>query len=502
MFVRHVFQLGLANVAAQVLSLLAVPLLTRLYSPTDYGAFATYLALLNTLVPVASLRYHAALVLPKTEEERGGLFFVALLVTACTSGTLLLLIVVAQSCGWAPAGWERVATPLLWLLPVNVAAGAMTQLFSSRLMARQEVRATANGHITESLCDRGISCLAGATGSLQAAGLALGRLLGASIAALYLWKAILSRAALRAPERAEGLGGNIPLEPRRSNPGPTWRGLAALAGRYRHFALVSSWAALCDAAARQAPAIILALWFSPVIAGYYMLAFQVVNVPILIAGDALAGTFFQRAAAARDRPEQLAEDSLKLLHGLLCVIIPSTLLLVFLGQPAFRLFFGPSWERAGVFAELLAVGFLFMFVHRPLSVLFDVLQAQTARLRFDAMNLILRAAVMIGLARLSFGPEAVLLGFTITSVSVYGLGLLYLLRTVGIPLQHSLGVLAKGLGLFLPFAAALWILLSLERFPQIGLLLLLAALGLQTFLLLRFDKQTRQRLALLIPRRP
>jgi len=486
MFVRHVFQLGLANIAAQVLSLLVIPLLTRLYSPMDYGAFAIYLAILNTAVPIASLRYHAALVLPRDEAEARGLFTVALWVTGLIALGLWLAIAVVQWRNMTPVDWEQVgATSLLWMIPFNVAAVGLVQLFSSRLMARQQYHSTAVGRIAESLGDRGVSCLLGFAHVIPHAGLSIGRLMGSGLTALYLWRSV---SAL--PTRAA-----TTLAP---------HALVELASRYRHFALVSSWAALCDAAARQAPAIILAIWFSPITAGYYMLAFQVVNVPIMIAGDALASTFFQRAAASRDQPEKLKQDTLRLFRAMLCLIIPLTLVLMFLGKPAFQLVFGPSWQAAGRFAELLSIGFLFMFLHRPLSVLFDVFQAQTARLWFDAANLILRVTVMIALARLAGDPEAVLAGFTMTSTLVYGLGLLYLLRTVGIPLQCSLSTVAGRVAVYIPFGCALWAALWLETFPRSGIPMMLMALGLQAFLLFRFETQTFHLMAFFLPswRRP
>jgi len=78
MFIRNVFHLGLANVAAQVLSLLIVPLLTRLYSPLDYGAFSIYLAVLSTLIPISSLRFHTAIAIATKSEDSMAVFMIAL----------------------------------------------------------------------------------------------------------------------------------------------------------------------------------------------------------------------------------------------------------------------------------------------------------------------------------------------------------------------------------------------------------------------------------------
>lgn len=117
-------------------------------------------------------------------------------------------------------------------------------------------------------------------------------------------------------------------------------------------------------------------------------------MPLLIAGDALSSTYFQRAARLRTTPEQLTQSTIRLFRSMLSLIIPMTLGLSFLRPAVFHRIFGDGWAPAGEYAQVLAAGFLFMFLHRPISVLFDVYEAQSARLRFDIINLALRMAVM------------------------------------------------------------------------------------------------------------
>lgn len=483
MFVRHVMQLGLANAGAQALSLLIVPILTRLYSPADFGAFAIYLAVLNTLVPIASLRMQATLALPELPEDSRRLLHISLIVLGVNVALTTLFAGIVITEGFIPDEWMTDQRRFLFLLlPLNLAALGLVQIYSAWTMLHHQTSATAVARITESVVDRSTSCLCAFNAAIHPLGLIAGRLVGSGAAAYSLWKA-----------------SHLHIKKTRHS----WldfQSLIPLALRYRHFALVSSAATLCDSAARQAPALLLAFLFSPAVAGYYALAFQVVNVPLLIAGDALSSTYFQRAARLRTTPEQLTHNTAQLFRSMLSLIIPATLGLSFLGSPVFSRIFGNSWAPAGEYAQVLAAGFLFMFLHRPMSVLFDVYEAQSARLRFDIVNLVLRVAVMLTVAACGGSPLMVLLGFTVTSAATYGIALVYLLGMAGISPRNSGWIMARQTALFLPLGLSLWTIATFGFVSVPALCAALTALGLQTVLLMKFERETLSLGSLLIPR--
>lgn len=68
-FARGVSILVSGTAAAQALTVLAAPLLTRLYSPDDFGLLAVYASLLSLIMVVSSLRYKLAIRLPEDDGE-------------------------------------------------------------------------------------------------------------------------------------------------------------------------------------------------------------------------------------------------------------------------------------------------------------------------------------------------------------------------------------------------------------------------------------------------
>ncbi len=69
---------------AQLMLVLATPLLTRLYTPADYGTLAVYSSTLTVLLVLASLRYESAIPLPEDEDVAGSVLALTLLVLGFT----------------------------------------------------------------------------------------------------------------------------------------------------------------------------------------------------------------------------------------------------------------------------------------------------------------------------------------------------------------------------------------------------------------------------------
>ena len=81
-FVANVLKLVSGSVTAQILSILLVPLITRIYSPDDLGIFQIFLSISGILIIFSTFSYQFAIMLPKKEEDSANLAFLcAILVT-------------------------------------------------------------------------------------------------------------------------------------------------------------------------------------------------------------------------------------------------------------------------------------------------------------------------------------------------------------------------------------------------------------------------------------
>ena len=76
-FLANVFTLATGTAAAQVLLVVCSPILTRLYNPSEFAAYALYAAAVTLLGSFAAGRYEWALMLPKEEATAANLLWLS-----------------------------------------------------------------------------------------------------------------------------------------------------------------------------------------------------------------------------------------------------------------------------------------------------------------------------------------------------------------------------------------------------------------------------------------
>ena len=85
-FATDVLKLVTGTTFAQVITILASPLLTRLYGPEAFGFLALFTSITSIIGVVACMRYELAIMLPKTDEEAANLLGLCLLCVVVVSG--------------------------------------------------------------------------------------------------------------------------------------------------------------------------------------------------------------------------------------------------------------------------------------------------------------------------------------------------------------------------------------------------------------------------------
>nr|WP_274520339.1 oligosaccharide flippase family protein [Ectothiorhodospira sp. 9100] len=108
---------------------MASPLLTRLYSPEDFGLLAVFAALLGILSVIASLRYQLAIPLPESDEEAAHVVVLGLIIVADMS-LLATVLVIFFAQPIADVFNTPALASYLWLLPLALLLSGIYQVFN------------------------------------------------------------------------------------------------------------------------------------------------------------------------------------------------------------------------------------------------------------------------------------------------------------------------------------------------------------------------------------
>ena len=390
---------------AQVITLLAAPILTRLYAPEAFGVAALFASITGIMGVLACMRYELAIVLPDNDREAANLLAVSVVMTVIMAGLTIPVIGYGSDQILAWVNMPEMA-PYLWLIPLAVLANGF-------FMALNYWN-TRTKHFTRLSITRVTSQVAG-TGTSLGLGLAGyatgGSLIAASLGGQAVATTVLGGQILR--DNGRYIFSSV-----------TWREMWTGVKRHKKFPLYSTWGALINTASWQLPVLLLGAFFSPTIVGFYSLGFRILQMPMGLIGGSIAQAFLQRASEAR-KDGTIGTLVILLLEELLIVCLVPMLLLAIIGEDIYIVFFGERWAEAGVYTQILSIWAALWFISSPLSSVVVVFEKMEKELALSSMSFILRIAA-IAIGGLLQEPRLALALFAFAGLISYG----YLLRTI------------------------------------------------------------------------
>lgn len=84
-FIGDVLKLISGSFAVQAISLLLSPVMTRLFSPENFGVSAVFTSIYSILAVITCLRYEATIVIAKTKEESANMLGVCMFFASLTT---------------------------------------------------------------------------------------------------------------------------------------------------------------------------------------------------------------------------------------------------------------------------------------------------------------------------------------------------------------------------------------------------------------------------------
>ncbi len=396
------------NAIAQLISVLSIPLITRVYSPEDYGVFTSMLSIALILVPIASFRFNVAILLPKRDENAIAVFLLAyasvILLTMITS----LLVIIATNTqitpeSWRPEGREQ----LVLILPMVLLIAGMTQVNHYWAIKSKNYKAIALARVLETLTDRGSALVSGLFYGPGLAFLLVARCAGAMAAWFTLFFLVVKGDLNKIASYA-----SLQTSIKQSK-------------RYRSVAFFSSVSQLMDALGRNLPIIIMVFYFDAKEIGYFALAFQIVNMPMVLLGESISSVFMRHCVDKRDKTDKLKKYIFILAAATLILAIPVGSVFFVFGEQIFAMVFDDGWAYAGKLAAILFLAVPFMFIHRIASVLFDVLEISKYRVIFDVTLLIIKILMVFILAEAAYPMPVVLVSMVTSNALIYSAAIIF-----------------------------------------------------------------------------
>lgn len=372
-FFKNILVVMAGTGIAQFISIGLSPVISRLFTPSDFGIAGSFGAIAGMIAAAVTLEYSQAIMLPKEREDALGLLAISFVCTAAVSSATLI------ACLAAPAAMNglmktRGFWPLALLVFSTLISGLnyACQAWAVRVKA---FKVTSTSQVIRSLAGKGTTIGFGIL-KFGAPGLIIANILGNAAASVNLVRVLRP---------------DLPsfwTKTRRA-------GLARLAREYRDFPLYSASQNIINAISAGLPVLLLTRFFGLPIAGAYAFAMTVLTFPMGFILSALRQVLFQKASESQHQGRSLAALYVKVTATLFAMALIPTAVVLIWGPQLFAWVFGAQWFTAGELSRSLMIWMAVVFCNLPAVLFGRIIRIQRFVFFYELGLLAARTAALI-----------------------------------------------------------------------------------------------------------
>jgi len=245
-FFQNIAVVAGGNVTAKLIGIIAAPIITRLYTPQDYGVFSVFLSVIGIMGSLNTLRYAVTIPIAKEEKLADNILKLCFLITLSLSIVWFIGIALFGNFFTAQFSAEQLQ-PFLWLIPVVFIGSGFYEALNNWAVRARKFRLLTRTKVSQGVSSVGVKIGLGTIG-ITPLGLFLGQVAqeAAGIASLFSKLVQLNPAFLKSF---------------------SWSEIKYAAKRYKKFPLVQSWSQLLLALGAQLPVLLIGAFYGVEVVG-------------------------------------------------------------------------------------------------------------------------------------------------------------------------------------------------------------------------------------------
>ncbi len=396
-FIRNVALLASGTMISQLIILITLPLLTRLYTPAEYGAYSMYISVIGMLLMLVSCAYENAITLPEDDRTASAVTGLSLLICAGVSLASGLTMALLQK---PLAAWLPGLPQYYMLFALSLLGVGSYQILSCWSIRKKYFRQLARTKYTQSL-GQVSSQLALSLTHLGPLGLIAGDIIGRSGGLIPQWRLWLSDMRRQA----------IRLD---------WSSLKDAARRYRRFPQLSLVSNILNSVCIYLPTVLLASFYGAQMAGLFALGQRILGSPMTLIMTSVRNVYLAESS------EYITSDPARLvplfrktaLHVLAAGLL---IVAVFVGIApyAFSFLFGEQWRQSADLIRLMSVMYLSQFVANSVGTTIDVMERQDLHLLREVVRTFIILGALLAAGYTHQSAETAVLMFSAASTLGY-----------------------------------------------------------------------------------
>ncbi|MCT7530668.1 lipopolysaccharide biosynthesis protein [Aliarcobacter cryaerophilus] len=325
-FSKNVLTLMTGTTIAQAIPIAISPILTRIYTPEDFGVFALYLAIVSILVVFTTGQYDLAIMLPKYEKSAISIVKLSLIINTIFSISIFIVIFIFFDFFQSLSDKNSLGY-FLYFIPLSVFLIGCYNTMNYWLNRKKQYKMLSTNKVIQSLTSSTSSMTLGIQ-NFGKDGLIISQLLAQAVVVALLIKKIKMSFLFQSFEKLK---------------------IIAIARRYIKFPKITMMQSFFSNTTAELPIIIISSFFALKDAGFYSLAQRVVASPISIISSSFFQVFYQSFTTEKNKQKFYKMKFIKIN----AVLLPPFILLWFFMEPLFGFVFGEEWVIAGVYSQII-----------------------------------------------------------------------------------------------------------------------------------------------------
>jgi len=400
-FVKSILMISGGTAFAQIFNGAMSPIITRIYSPEDYGILTLYTSILSILAIIGSLQYELSIPIAEDEEKAINAFALSFFILFIVTLFFFFIIFFFNNIFLNIFDASKLKN-YSFLIPLGIFLIGLYNIFMQWAFRKKDYKSISKTKISQSFVQNILKIILGLL-KIGPVGLILGRILGQSAGTTTLSKSLLKEKHIFKKV--------------------SFKKMFWIGQRYKNFLIFSTPTQFLNTLGLQLPVFFLSAFFSETIIGFYGLANSIVQLPMAIIGRSVGDVFYGEAASiGKKNPKRVKELSNKLLKKLIIIGLIPLIILLFFGPFLFSFVFGEQWFESGIYARIISFLVFFQLIFTPISRVYSVFEKQNIQFFLILIRLVLLGFSFSVSYFLKLNSYNTILMYTITSSFIYFLG--------------------------------------------------------------------------------
>lgn len=389
--VRNFAKLLSANVVAQVIGLVVYPILTRIYTPEDFGLLNLFLSIGGVLVILSTAEYYYAIVLPKEDKEAVGVLGVCLTILTIVTSLTILSVFFSDQIAYLFKTPKLVA--YYWMMPILVFVLGAWNILNYWYIRDKKFDRISGYQLSQSLLSASTKIGFGIAGFLH------GGMIMATVIAPFVSLVISVIISFRKKMNSLFC---VPSD-------YMWR----MAKKYRNFPIYSLPRSLVNMVAGQLPVLLLTPVFGSKEVGFWSMALMLGFIPVSVITKSLYQVLYQYVTDKVNNHQSVGKYMRNFTIYVIAIGVPVFIVLYWMLPALTECFLGGGWESTGLYIRWMLPWLLCSFLTSSTGFLSDVFSQQKVAFVFEVLTAVCRTiGVVTGLILKDFS----------VSVAGYALG--------------------------------------------------------------------------------